>query len=113
MAKIEVASGMWRVDPLNRCRVVNRLGQTVAMVESQADASLIASAPDMCEVLTSIENDNTVSKDLWEEIQMVMRRVRGDFGLIFSHCRIPKLRQIRNQEWLTFIERLWKPLSGS
>ena len=112
MANIEVASGMWRVDPQNRCRIVNRLGQTVAIVESQADAGLIACAPDMCEVLKSIENDNTVPKDLWEEIQMVLRRVRGDFGLIFSHCRIPKLRQIRNQEWLSFIERLWRPASG-
>jgi hypothetical protein len=112
MANIEVTSGMWRVDPQNRCRVVNRFGQTVAIVESQADASLIASAPDMCEVLRSIENHDTVPEGLWEEIQMVLHRVRGDFGLIFSHCRIPKLRQMRNQEWLTFMQRLWKPTSG-
>lgn len=109
MANIQATSGMWRIDPLNRCRVVNRLGQTVAIVESQEDASLIASAPDMFEVLRSIENDNTVPKDLWEEIHLVLRRVRGDFRLIFSHCAIPKLRQMRNQEWLSFIERLWNP----
>ena len=113
MGKIEVTSGMWRIDPQKRSRVIDRFGRTVAIVESEAHASLIASAPDMCEVLESLENDDTVPEGLWQEIQIVLRRVRGDFSLIFSHCRIPKLRQIWNQEWLSFMEHVWKATPGS
>ena len=108
MAHLKVTSGMWRIDPQNRSRVIDRFGRTVATTESEAEAYLIASAPDMCEVLEGLENDHTIQQGLWEEIHVVLRRVRGDFGLIFSHCRFPKLRRLWNEEWMTFMERLWK-----
>ena len=107
MGKASVTSGMWRVDPLNRSRVIDRFGRTVASAESEADACLIATAPDMYEVLNSVENDDTIPNGLWEEIQVVLRRARGDIGLIFSCFGIPKVRHIRNQDWLKFVERLW------
>lgn len=109
MVKTKVTSGMWRVDPLNRSRVIDRFGRIVATAESETDASLIATAPDMYEVLDSVENDDTIPHGLWEEVQFVLRRARGDFALIFSSCELPKVRRIWNQEWLKFIERLWTP----
>ena len=107
MVKTKVTSGMWRVDPLNRSRVIDRFGRIVATAESETDASLIATAPDMYEVLDSVENDDTIPHGLWEEVQFVLRRARGDFGLIFSCCGFPKVRSIWNQEWLKFVESLW------
>ncbi len=108
MARTKITSGMWRLDPLNHSRVIDRFGRTVALVESEAEAYLIASAPDMCELLEDLENDDTVQRGLWEDIHLVLRRVRGDFGLVFSHSRFPKLREVLNREWLRFIEGLWK-----
>lgn len=108
MIETKVISGMWRVDPLNRARVVDRFGRTVAIVDSEVDASLIATAPDMYEVLDSVENDDTIPHGLWEEVQFVLRRARGDFALIFSCCGLPKVRRIWNQDWLKFVEKLWE-----
>jgi|SRR5579862_183456 len=108
MAKIKLTSGMWRIDPQKWSRVVDRCGQPVASVEGDADstsnASLIAAAPDMFEVLETLEHDATISEDVREEIQLVLRRARGDFGFaVFSrHLRS------RTQDWLKFMEGLWK-----
>lgn len=112
MAKTKVTSGMWRIDPQNRSRVIDRFGRTVATVESEIDASLIATAPDMYQVLESVEDDDTIPQGLWEEIQLVLRRARGDFGLVFS-CSFPRLRRVWNKEWLKFMEGLWKPPFGT
>ena len=84
------------------------LAEPWLMQSPKTDASLIATAPDMYEVLDSVENDDTIPNGLWEEIQIVLRRARGDHGLIFSCFGIPKVRHIRNQDWLKFVERLWK-----
>jgi len=78
MINTRVTSGMWRVDPLNRSRVIDLFGRTVATAESEADASLIATAPDMYEVLDGVENDDTIPHGLWHEVQLVLRRARGD-----------------------------------
>ena len=107
MINTRVSPGTWRVDPLNRSRVIDRFGQTVATADSEDDASLIATAPDMYTLLDSIENDDAIPDGLWEEIQYALRKARGDLGFIFSCCGVPKLRQLWSQEWLKFAERLW------
>ena len=97
---------MWRINPQNRSQVVDRFGRIVASVSPGVDANLIAAAPDMYEVLQSLENDDgSTPQPLWEEIQLVLRRVRGEFGVaFFSNVQ----RRLGNQEWLRFIEQLWK-----
>jgi len=113
MAKNRVTSGMWRIDPLKLSRVVDRCGQPVASVEvemeANANANLIAAAPDMFELLQSLEKNAAVPEDVAEEIKLVLRRARGDFGIaVFSHSAA-RIWRARTQDWLTFMERLWKP----
>jgi hypothetical protein len=112
MAKAKLTSGMWRIDPQKWSRVIDRCGQPVASVEADADsnanASLIAAAPDMFELLETLETDPSIPETLQEEIQLVLRRARGDFGLaVFSRNLTRHLRS-RTQEWLKFMEGLWK-----
>jgi hypothetical protein len=107
MIGTKISAGMWRVDPLNHMRVIDRFGRIVATAESETDASLIASAPDMFEVLDGVEKDDAVPPGLWEEVQLVLRRARGDIGMIFSCCGHPRLRQIWAQDWLQFVAKLW------
>jgi hypothetical protein len=106
-----LSSGMWRIDPQKWSRVIDRSGQPVASVEAEADsnasASLIAAAPDMFELLEILVNEGSISEEVHEEIQMVLRRARGDFGLaVFSRSLSRRLRS-RTQEWLKFMEGLW------
>ena len=113
MAKGKVTSGMWRIDPQKLSRVVDRCGQPVASVESDSEvigsASLIAAAPDMFEMLQSLERNPSVPEDVVEEIKLVLRRARGDFGLaVFSRSAATIWRN-RTQDWLRFMEGLWKP----
>ena len=109
MAKGKVTSGMWRIDPQKLSRVVDRCGQPVASVEANAsaNASLIAAAPDMFELLESLEANSSIPEDVVEEIKIVLRRARGDFGLaVFS--RSPRqIFRARTQDWMKFMERLW------
>ncbi len=112
MAKTKLTSGMWRIDPQKWSRVIDRCGQPVASVEadaeSSANASLIAAAPDMFELLEALENDASMSEIVHEEIQMVLRRARGDLGCaVFSRGLASHLRS-RTQDWLKFMEGLWK-----
>ncbi|MFZ0956505.1 MAG: hypothetical protein WAN60_09195 [Candidatus Sulfotelmatobacter sp.] len=111
-----MTSGMWRIDPQKWSRVIDRCGQPVASVEADADpnanASLIAAAPDMFELLETLEHEGSISEEAHEEIQMVLRRARGDFGLaVFTRSLSRRLRS-RTQEWLKFMENLW-PGHGS
>jgi len=113
MAKtVKVMSGMWRIDPQKSSRVINQFGQPVASVEGEAEAranaSLIAAAPDMFELLESLETNPAVSEDVLEEIRLVLRRARGDFGLAVFSQALNQLRS-RSEEWMRFIERLWRP----
>ena len=112
MAKTKLTSGMWRIDPQKWSRVIDLCGQPVASVESDADsnanASLIAAAPDMFELLETLENDASISKDLQEEIQLVLRRARGDFGLAVFSRGVGRHIRARTQDWLKFMEGLWK-----
>jgi hypothetical protein len=110
MARSKLTSGMWRIDPQKWSRVIDRSGQPVASVEADSDptasASLIAAAPDMFELLEALETDESIPESVHEEIQLVLRRARGDFGLaVFSHS-FKQLRS-RTQEWLKFMEGLW------
>lgn len=112
MAKSKVTSGMWRIDPQKWSRVIDRCGQPVASVEADVDAnanaSLVAAAPDMFELLETLENDGSIPEAVQEEIQLVLRRARGDFGLaVFSRSAARVLRS-RTREWLKFMEGLWK-----
>jgi hypothetical protein len=116
MAKTKLTSGMWRIDPQKWSRVIDRCGQQVASVEAEADsnanASLIAAAPDMFELLETLENDASISETVHEEIQQVLRRARGDFGFaVFSRNASRHLRS-RTQEWLKFMEGLWNLGTG-
>ncbi len=104
---------MWRIDPQKWSRVIDRSGQPVASIEADMDptasASLIAAAPDMFELLQALESDESLPEGVHEEIQLVLRRARGDFGLaVFSRNASKQLRS-RTQEWLKFMEGLWTP----
>ena len=113
MAKSRVTSGMWRIDPKKWSRVIDRCGQPVASVKGEGDAnanaSLIAAAPDMFELLESLEEDNSIPEDVAEEIRLVLRRARGDFGLAVFSRNASRILRSRTQEWLKFMESLWKP----
>lgn len=104
---------MWRIDPQKLSRVVDRCGQPVASVESEsetsASANLIAAAPDMFELLQGLEQNPSLPEDVAEEIKLVLRRARGDFGIaVFSRSAI-RIWRSRSQDWLKFMESLWKP----
>jgi hypothetical protein len=109
MPKTRVTSGMWRIDPKKRTRVIDKFGRTVASVEAEVDPSLIATAPDMFKLLEKLENSDSITDELREEIQLVLRRARGEFGLAVFSNRFPSQRAIGNQDWLKFMERLLKP----
>ena len=112
MSRAKVTSGMWRIDPQKWSRVIDRCGQPVASVKGEADAnanaSLIAAAPDMFELLESLEENLAVPEDVVEEIRLVLRRARGDFGLAVFSRNASKILRARTQEWLKFMEGLWK-----
>jgi hypothetical protein len=113
MAKEKVTSGMWRIDPQKQSRVMDRYGRTVASMAPEVDPSLIASAPDMFELLERLEDEPLIPQELCEEIQMVLSRARGDFGLaVFSRSSF-KPRRVGNKEWLQFMDGLLKPPLGT
>jgi len=111
MAKTKLTSGMWRIDPQKWSRVIDRCGQPVASVEADADsntnASLIAAAPDMFKLLETLEKDASIPETVQEEIQLVLRRARGDFGLAVFSRNVARHLRSRTQEWLKFMEGLW------
>jgi hypothetical protein len=116
MAKIKLTSGMWRIDPQKWSRVIDRSGQPVASVEADADtnasASLIAAAPDMFELLETLEHDASIPENVREEIQLVLRRARGDFGFAVFSRNLTRHVRSRTQDWLKFMEGLWKTDAG-
>jgi hypothetical protein len=112
MAKKKVTPGMWRIDPQKQSRVMDRFGKTVASMEPEVDPNLIASAPDMFELLERLEDESSIPQELIEEIQMVLSRARGDFGLaVFSRSSFK--RRMSNKEWLDFMDGLLKPPFGT
>ena len=113
MGKTRVISGMWRIDPQKWSRVIDRNGQPVASVETRVDpnsnAALIAAAPDMFELLEVLDNEPSIPEVVKEEIQWVLRRARGDFGIAVTSRRLRTQMRANTQEWLEFMEGLWKP----
>jgi hypothetical protein len=111
MAKSKVTSGMWRIDPQKLSRVVDRVGLPVASVEAEAEAnanaSLIAAAPDMFELLESLEINPSVPEEVIDEIKIVLRRARGDFGLAMFSRSAKRIFRARTQDWVKFMEGLW------
>lgn len=112
MARTKVNSGMWRIDPKKWSRVIDRSGQPVASVETRVDpnssASLIAAAPDMFELLEVLDNEPTIPEVVREEIQWVLRRARGDFGIAVSSRRLTTQLRANTHDWLEFMTGLWK-----
>lgn len=112
MSKSKVTTGMWRVDPQKLSRVVDRCGQPVASVdadwEAKANANLIAAAPDMFELLESLENNADIPQEITDEIKLVLRRARGDFGIAVFSRSAARMFRARTQEWMKFMEGLWK-----
>jgi hypothetical protein len=102
---------MWRIDPQKLSRVVDRCGQPVASVEADmeanANASLIAAAPDMFELLESLELNASIPEDVVDEIRIVLRRARGDFGLAMFSRSAKRIFRARTQDWVKFMEGLW------
>jgi hypothetical protein len=111
MGKGRVTSGMWRIDPQRWSRVIDRSGQPVASVETRVDpnsnASLIAAAPDMFELLQVLNDEPSIPGSVREEIQWILRRARGDFGIGTFSRRLPNLRA-NTQDWLNFMSALWE-----
>ena len=111
MANGKVTSGMWRIDPQKLSRVVDRCGLPVASVEAEVEAnsnaSLIAAAPDMFELLESLEVNASIPDDVVEEIKIVLRRARGDFGLAMFSGSAKRIFRARTQDWVKFMEGLW------
>jgi hypothetical protein len=114
MSKTKIPSGTWRIDPQKKSRVIDRFGRNVASVEPEIDASLIATAPDMFGLLEKLENrDDSIPQALREEIQQVLRRARGDFGLACFPRDFSRQQRLEDQEWLKFMNALWKPRFGT
>ena len=113
MARTRVTSGMWRIDPQKWSRVVDRSGQPVASVETRPDpnssAALIAAAPDMFELLEVLDNEPSIPEVVRDEIQWVLRRARGDFGIAVTSRRLRTQIRANTHDWLEFMEGLWKP----
>lgn len=113
MTRARVTSGMWRIDPKKWSRVVDRGGVPVASAEGKADAaanaSLIAAAPDMFELLQSLEENTLIPEEVVEEIRMVLRRARGEMGLAVFSRNTSRILRTRAREWLKFMEGLWGP----
>lgn len=111
MAGARVRSGMWRIDPQKWSRVVDCCGAPVASAEGEtnanANASLIAAAPDMFELLESLETNSLIPEETIEEIRMVLRRARGQTGLVVFSRNTHRMLRARTKEWLKFIEGLW------
>jgi len=113
MAKTKVPSGPWRIDPQKRSRVIDRFGRNVASVEAEIDASVIASAVDMFGLLEKLEQDDiSIPQALREELQFVLHKARGDFGLAVFPGSISR-RNLENQEWLRFVAGLLRPRFGT
>jgi hypothetical protein len=113
MAKSKVTSGMWRIDPQKVSRVVDRCGQPVASVEAEveanANASLIAAAPDMFEMLESLESNSNLPADVVDEIRLVLRRARGNFGPVLFSRSAANIWRAQTRDWIRFMEGLWNP----
>lgn len=108
MGKTQVPSGPWRIDPQKRSQVVDRFGRNVASVEAEIDASMIATAPDMFALLEKLEDEVSIPQALREELEFVLHKARGDFGLAVFPRNLSR-RSFENQEWLRFISRLLRP----
>jgi hypothetical protein len=78
-----------------------------ADVEANANASLIAAAPDMFELLESLERNASIPEDVVEEIKIVLRRARGDFGLAVFSRSARQVFRARSQDWMKFMDGLW------
>jgi len=113
MARGKVTSGMWRIDPQKWSRVVDRSGAPIASAqgknEANANANLIAAAPDMFELLESLEANSLIPEDVLEEIRMVLRRARGELGLAVFSVNAHRMFRARTHEWMRFMEGLWNP----
>jgi hypothetical protein len=80
-----------------------------AETEANANASLIAAAPDMFEMLQALESNSNLPEDVIEEIRMVLRRARGDFGTALFSRSAARIWRAQSQDWMKFMDGLWNP----
>jgi len=89
MDKTRITPGMWRIDPLKLSRVVDRFGKKVASAETGSDASMMAAAPDLYDVLEKLRAyEGKISEEMREEIQMALRRRVGISVSAVFFCRV-------------------------
>jgi len=61
----------------------------------------------MFELLESLEGNAAIPEDVVEEIKIVLRRARGDFGLALFSRSASKIFRARTQDWMKFMDGLW------
>ena len=86
MSKAKFTKGEWSIKeaaPLTCAWTFDfekmNLGVSIENEEFEANTSLIASAPEMYDILHSIENDDDkIPPFLWDKIQAVLSKARGE-----------------------------------
>jgi hypothetical protein len=112
MDKTRITPGMWRINPLKLSHVVDRFGKKIGSAETGSDASMMAAAPDLYDVLEKLENhEGEIPEEMREEIQMALRRARGDLGIAVFSAAMQRQRRMKNEEWLKFMDGLVNPPS--
>jgi len=61
----------------------------------------------MFELLESLEENASIPEDVVEEIKIVLRRARGDFGLALFSRSARQIFRTRTQDWVKFMDGLW------
>ena len=89
------------------------MASVAADAEANSNASLIAAAPDMFELLESLEGNASIPEDVVEEIRIVLRRARGDFGLAVFSRSARQIFRARTKDWMKCMEGLWNSDQGS
>ena len=89
MSEVKFTKGEWKVTSQFGVSVGEHVGSAVftqntgcvtsSVIERESNAHLIAAAPDMYDMLHSIENDsNQIPPFLWDKIQSVLAKARGE-----------------------------------
>lgn len=86
MSEAKFTKGEWEVKSTSlnpaRIKVKDRKGmegKIIGDVRNVNDADIIAMAPEMYDMLQSIENDsNQIPPFLWDKIQTVLAKARGE-----------------------------------
>jgi hypothetical protein len=58
-------------------------------------------------MLQSLESNTNLPEDVIEEIKLVLRRARGDFGTALFSRSAARIWRGQTQDWMRFMEGLW------